>query len=89
MFFKRKNNNQTFKLKTYTEDEFKEVVRKSHEEGKKGDPLGMVNIAISYKNGVNGYPKDREKAKRILQAVIDLNASSMAVSLAELELKDL
>ena len=65
------------------------IIKESLESGKNGDPMGMLNIGVSYKNGVNGYPKDREKAKRIFQTVIDIAPNSQAASIAKLELSDI
>ena len=65
------------------------LIKKTLEEGKSGDPMGMLNIGVSYKNGVNGYPKDREKAKRIFQTVIDIAPGTQAAGLAKLELSDI
>ena len=90
MLFKKKNVKKSAPvLREYTETEFKSHVQESIEKGKNGDPMGMVNIAISYKYGKNGYEMDREKAKRILQAIIDIDANPMAVSIAQEEMKDL
>ena len=65
------------------------LIKKTLEEGKSGDPMGMLNIGVSYKDGVNGYPKDREKAKRIFQTVIDIAPNTQAAALAKLELSDI
>ncbi len=63
-----------------------EIINKSLEKGKSGDPMGMLNLGVSYKNGVNGFQKDIEKAKRIFQVVIDIAPGSMAANLAKYEL---
>lgn len=63
------------------------VMKESIEKGKNGDPQGMINIALSYKNGTNGYPKDIKKAKNMLQAVVD--AKGKWSGIAQLELDDI
>ena len=64
-----------------------EIVKRSLEKGKNGDPMGMLNIGLSYINGRNGYPKDVEKGRRILQTVIDIAPDSSAAGLAQLALQ--
>lgn len=60
------------------------VMKDSIEKGKKGDPQGMLNIALSYRNGTNGYPKDLKKAKNMLQAVADSKGTWSGIAQEEL-----
>ena len=66
-----------------------QLIQETLDSAKDGDPMGVLNIGVSYKYGANGYPKDLVKAKRIFETVIDIAPGSQAAGLAKVELQDM